>query len=49
MKGGKNVFQFPAGAGKFSVLPKVKTGSGTYPAPYKMNTGIFPSCEAAGV
>jgi hypothetical protein len=41
--------RFPVGAGNFSLLPRVQTGSGTHPASYPLGTGgSFPGCKAAG-
>jgi hypothetical protein len=41
--------KFLAGAGKFSLLHRVQTGSGSHPASYAMGTrGPFPGGKAAG-
>jgi hypothetical protein len=42
-------FQFPVGAGKFSLHYHTQSGSGTHPASYPMGTrGSFPGGKAAG-
>jgi hypothetical protein len=44
--------RFPAGAGNFSLLRRVQTGSGAHPASYPICTGVLslrvmrPGCEA---
>jgi hypothetical protein len=41
--------RFPAGAGNFSLLHSVQTGSGVHPASYPMSTGgSLPRGKAAG-
>jgi hypothetical protein len=41
--------RFPAGAGNFSPLHHVQSGSGAHPASYSMDTGgYFPGGKAVG-
>jgi hypothetical protein len=41
-------FQFPAGAGNFSILHCIQTGSGAHPMSYPMSTGVsFPGSTVA--
>jgi hypothetical protein len=41
--------RFPAGAGIFSPLHRVQTGSETHPASYQMGNGVsYPGDKAAG-
>jgi hypothetical protein len=42
--------RFPPGAGNFSLLRRVQTGSGAHPASYPVGAGdSFPWCKAAGL
>jgi hypothetical protein len=42
-------FQFPAGAGNFSLHHRIQNGSGAHPVSYPIGTrGSFPGGKAAG-
>jgi hypothetical protein len=42
--------RFPTGAGDFSLLQRIQTGSGTHPASYPVGTGgSFPAGKMTGV